>query len=80
MCLSPVGQFVYGIIFENIGNYVFLPFYAAAFIVIGMTIFTRRIFYGIDQLTKKTEQTNLGMITEEILFFNKIIVQEKNIL
>ena len=50
MCTMPLGQFIYGIVFENTGSYTYLPFYVAALIVIGMTIFTRRIFYGIDRL------------------------------
>ena len=44
MCTMPLGQFIYGIVFENIGNYMYLPFYAAALIVIGITVYTRRIF------------------------------------
>lgn len=47
MCTLPVGQFIYGLIFEVIGNYTYLPFYAAAFIIIGISVFTRRIFNGI---------------------------------
>jgi len=47
MCAMPLGQFIYGFVFENIGRYAYLPFYAAALIVIGISIFTRRIFYGI---------------------------------
>ena len=52
MCTMPLGQFVYGIVFENTGSYTYLPFYAAALIVTGIAIFTRRIFYGIDRLTR----------------------------
>lgn len=48
MCTLPVGQFIYGLIFEVIGNHIYLPFYAAAFIIIGISVFTRRIFNGID--------------------------------
>ncbi|GHV72911.1 MFS transporter [Spirochaetia bacterium] len=51
MCTNPLGQFMYGIVFETIGNRAWLPFYAAALIMIGIGVFTRRIFYGIDYLT-----------------------------
>jgi len=52
MCTNPVGQFIYGIAFEHIGNNVYLPFYIAALVVIGISILTRRIFYKVDGLVK----------------------------
>ena len=52
MCTNPVGQFIYGIVFEHIGNNVYLPFYIAALVVIGISILTRQIFYKIDGLVK----------------------------
>ena len=48
MCSAPIGQFLYGIVFEHIGKYTYLPFYIAAVIVIGMGIMTRHIFYEVD--------------------------------
>jgi MFS family permease len=48
MCTSPLGQFIYGFVFEHIGSRTYLPFYSAALIMIAISIFTRRIFYGID--------------------------------
>lgn len=50
MCTNPVGQFFYGIVFEHIGNKIYLPFYIAASVVILISILTRRIFYKVDNL------------------------------
>jgi MFS family permease len=55
-CASPFGQFIYGIVFEYIERGTYIPFYVAGLIMIGISIFTRRIFYGIDDLIKKTSQ------------------------
>ncbi|RYD04883.1 hypothetical protein N752_11905 [Desulforamulus aquiferis] len=52
MCTSPLGQFIYGFVFDKIGS-IYLPFYAAALIMIGISIFTQHIFYGIDYLVGK---------------------------
>jgi MFS family permease len=49
MCTTPLGQFIYGIIFEKIGDVPYIPFYAAPLIMIMITVFTRRIFYSLDQ-------------------------------
>ncbi|MDR3315509.1 MAG: MFS transporter [Coriobacteriales bacterium] len=56
MCTNPLGQFIYGIVFENIGSNAYLPFYAAALIMIGVAFFTRRVFYGIDLLAETQAQ------------------------
>jgi MFS family permease len=53
MCTNPIGQFLYGFVFENIGGIVYLPFYAAALIMLGIAIFTRRIFDGFDPLAQR---------------------------
>jgi MFS family permease len=53
MCTNPLGQFIYGFVFEHIGRRAYLPFYAAALIMLGISVFTRRIFDGIDRLTAK---------------------------
>jgi hypothetical protein len=50
MCTNPLGQFIYGIVFEKTGSRTWLPFYAAALIMTRIGIFTRHIFYGIDHL------------------------------
>ena len=52
MCTNPLGQFIYGFVFEHTGK-IYLPFYAAAIAMIAITVFTRRVFYGIDSLTAK---------------------------
>ena len=48
MCTVPLGQAVYGFAFEHIGKSICLLFYAAGFIMIGISLPTRRIFSGID--------------------------------
>jgi len=50
MCTSPLGQFVYGIIFEHIGSHNYLPFYLAGAIMIGITFMFRHTFDGLDSL------------------------------
>jgi hypothetical protein len=52
MCTIPLGQFIYGLVFEHIGSSTYLPFYVVALIMIGISIFTRRIFYGIGHETE----------------------------
>ena len=56
MCTNPVGQFIYGIVFEHIGDKVYLPFYIAAIAVIVISVLTRRTFNKFDDLVK--EQTD----------------------
>lgn len=58
MGAMPVGQFVYGFVFENVTEAVWLPFYVAALIVIGISFFTRRLFYGIDSLVTGENSEN----------------------
>ncbi len=50
MCTNPIGQFVYGLVFEHIGGSVFLPFYTAALIMLGIVLLTHRIFGAVDPL------------------------------
>jgi len=50
MCSIPLGQFIYGIVFEKIGSYLYLPFYLAVSVMIVISILTRRLFYNIDNL------------------------------
>ncbi len=47
MCAIPAGQFIYGYIFENTVSRSYLPFYAAALLMIGISLFTRKVFYRI---------------------------------
>jgi hypothetical protein len=60
MCTNPIGSFSYGWVFEKIGDAVYLPFYAAALLMIGISVFTRHIFYGIDQLIEEQTQPAAG--------------------
>ena len=48
MCTTPLGQFIYGFVFEHIGSLSFLPFYIASVIMIGLSVCTRHIFSEID--------------------------------
>ena len=52
MCTNPIGQFIYGIAFDIIGNSTYVLFYVSALIMIGISILTRHVFYGIDNLIK----------------------------
>jgi Sugar phosphate permease len=49
VCTNPIGQFIYGIIFEKLESGLYLPFYAAALIMVGIIVLTRRIFYDLDR-------------------------------
>ncbi|WP_077611718.1 MFS transporter [Clostridium sp. Marseille-P2415] len=53
MCTNPLGQFIYGLVFENIGSNVYFPFYVAGVIMIVISLLTRRIFYQIDLQIKE---------------------------
>jgi len=48
MCTMPLGQVIYGFSFEHIGKNSYLLFYVAGLIMIGISIFMRHVFYGID--------------------------------
>lgn len=52
MCTNPLGQLIYGIIFDKIINKIYLPFYVSAFIMLLISIFTRHIFYEFNNLIK----------------------------
>ena len=58
MCTIPLGQFIYGFVFEHIGSSKYIPFYVAGFIMIGISVLTRRIFYGIDNLVEQQTHNN----------------------
>jgi MFS family permease len=55
MCANPLGQFVYGFVFERTGSGIYIPFYVAALIVTGIGIFTRRVFHEIDFLVEHND-------------------------
>jgi MFS family permease len=50
MGTTPLGQVIYGFLFEKVGSGAYLPFYAAALAMMGISILTRHIFYGLDRL------------------------------
>lgn len=52
MCTTPLGQFIYGIIFDKIGSKIYLLFYLASFLMLLISIFTRHNFYKFDCLIK----------------------------
>jgi len=53
MCANPIGTFLYGIIFEKIGVYIFLPFYIAPCIVSLIVVMFRKFFLELDTEVKK---------------------------
>ena len=53
MCTVPLGQAIYGFAFEHIGSVIFLLFYTAGFIMVGIGLLTHRIFSGIDSQIEK---------------------------
>jgi hypothetical protein len=55
MCTNPLGQFIYGLVFEKIGSGAYLPFYAAALTAMAISVSARHVFYEIDPLIE--EQT-----------------------
>ncbi|WP_294150581.1 MFS transporter [uncultured Clostridium sp.] len=61
MCTNPLGQFMYGIVFNLAGGHAYIPFYGAAFVMLGIAVLTRRIFYQTgeenegEEGTRKTE-------------------------
>ncbi len=56
MCAIPLGQLIYGVVFEHINGWAFLPFYISATIMTGVGIFTRSVFYGMDSLPADKNQ------------------------
>ncbi len=56
MCSAPIGQLIYGFVFEHIGRYTYLPFYAAALIVVGIAIFSLKVCYNIEHLIENKIQ------------------------
>jgi MFS family permease len=53
LCTNPIGQFVYGFVFENIRHSIYIPFYVAAILMMGVSIFTRSMFRTINNQTKE---------------------------
>jgi len=60
MCTIPLGQATYGFAFEHIGRNIFLMFYAAGFIMIGISLLTRRILSGIDSQIEKQSRKQVS--------------------
>ena len=52
MCTNPVGQFIYGAVFEITKNCMYLPFYGAALIMIIICIFSRSVFNYANHIIK----------------------------
>lgn len=48
MCSNPIGQFLYGFIFEHIGKYVYLPFFIAAIFVMLIGLFCRKLYVEVE--------------------------------
>lgn len=62
MCTNPLGQFIYGFVFENIGSNVYIPFYVAGVIMIVISLLTRRVFYQIDLQIKEQKRKRVADI------------------
>jgi Sugar phosphate permease len=49
MCTMPLGQVIYGFAFEHMGENIYLLFYIAGSVMIGISLLVRRIFSAIDE-------------------------------
>lgn len=56
MCSSPIGQFLYGFVFEHIDGYAWLPFYLAALSVAVMAVCSFRLYAKIDSEVRQQMQ------------------------
>lgn len=54
MCANPIGTFLYGILFDNIGNHLYFPFYIAPIIILGIVFFLRNTFCDMARQIKNT--------------------------
>lgn len=61
MCTNPIGQFVYGIIFERLHSFLYLPFYAAAGSMMCITLCCKSIF----QKTLPEDRSKQGKLMAE---------------
>lgn len=50
MCTNPLGQLIYGMVFDQIKGKVCMPFYIAAFIVLGISLKTSRLFDAFENV------------------------------
>ena len=60
MCSNPIGQFIYGFVFEHIGKYSHIPFCVASTIVIIIGLLSRKLFFKVD-IEMKQSQPNQSM-------------------
>jgi hypothetical protein len=63
MATSPLGQLVYGFVFENVGSGsggLYLPFYAAGLVMIVISVLTRRVFSGIERQMQGQAEERAG--------------------
>ena len=58
MGTMPLGQVAYGFAFEHIGRNIFLLFYTAGFIMIGISLLTRRTFVALTAKSRKQVSDN----------------------
>ncbi len=83
MCMNPVGQFIYGMVFERISSRLYLPFYVAALLMLGVIIFTRSVFYGLDDLAaahkEKVTEVVPGYNNDILLYGTKHCSGQENI-
>lgn len=55
MCSNPIGQFIYGHIFEHIGQYSYIPFCVAAILVFIIAFFCRKLFMAVEITLKQNK-------------------------
>ena len=46
----PIGQFIYGVIFDKIENNIYIPFYVAGLLIIGISITTKSVFNKLEKI------------------------------
>ena len=60
MCTMPLGQLIYGFVFEHIGNMICLPFYLAGVVMTVISLLTRGVFRGIDHQMAEITRSGVG--------------------
>jgi hypothetical protein len=53
MCASPLGQLIYGLVFDSIGSRVFIPFYIAFVVMLVIIFLTRQVFRQLTKLVNE---------------------------
>lgn len=59
MCTNPLGQFVYGLVFERV-TMLYLPFYIAAALMAGVTVLAVPLFSRVDEVLEARRAASIG--------------------